>query len=342
MKRCRAAIALSGFVVSLVLCQSADSSADITVLLFGDVNLGRQVGQLLLKGQVDYPFKRMKPVLGSADLVFANLESPIADERGETESPTSNFIFCAPPVAASSLRMGGIGVVSTANNHAFDYGTEGVRETIRSLDREHIAHVGTKRDSTGGFLPLVLKKKGIAVGFLAYTQFVNGDGPWDPRIAVFDSIRARKDLRRLRKKADLIIVSFHGGKEYAETPDSRTRRQLESLARAGADVVVAHHPHVPQGIERYGTTTIFFSLGNFVFNQADPWGQRSFGVELKIEKRRDTTRVKSVRLIPFRPYKQPWPGLTRGDLDSLVARLREYSNTDIMMRNDSLFVLTEQ
>ncbi len=342
MKRCRALVALAGLSVSTVLSQSADSSASATVLLFGDINLGRQLGQTLLKGEVDYPFEKMKPLLSRADIVFANLESPISDQHGETESPKSNFVFCAPPVAATSLRRGGISIVSTANNHAFDYGVEGVRETIRDLDREHIAHVGTREDSGGTFPPAIVKVGGITIGVLGYTQFINGDGPWDPRIAVFDSMQAKKDIRRLRKKASFIIVSFHGGKEYAEGPDRRTRREMESLARAGADVVVAHHPHVPQGIERYGRTTIFYSLGNFVFNQADPWGKRSFGVELRIVKLHDTTRVASIRLIPLRPYKQPWPGLPQADLDSLVVRLRKYSNTDIIMRNDSLFVSKEQ
>lgn len=310
----------------------------MTLMMFGDVNLGRQLGRDILKGQVDYPFEKMKPILRNADAVFINLESPISDQHGETESPQSNFVFCAPPAAATVLTRGGISIVSTANNHAFDYSLHGLRETIAYLDSEHIRHVGTSEDSARGCLPAIMNVHGISVGFLAYTQFVNAAGPWKGRIALFDSVQAKKDIRQLKKKVDFVIVSFHGGKEYAEEPDKRTRRQLESLSRAGADIVVGHHPHVPQGIESNQHKLIFWSLGNFVFNQAEPWGKRSFGVELTIAKRRDTTTVQSVHLIPFRPYQQPIPGLPQPELDSLVVRLRNHSNTNIVLRNDSLFV----
>ena len=311
----------------------------MTMLMFGDMNLGRQLGQNLLKGEVDYPFVRMKPIIQGADAVFANLESPISDQHGETESPISNFIFCAPPVAATALKRGGITIVSTANNHAFDYSLQGVRETIENLERTGIRHVGTSEDSIKGCLPAVLSAHGIVVGFLAYTQFVNGTNLWKGRIALFDSVQVKKDINQLRKRADFVIVSFHGGPEYSEEPDKRTRHQLESIVRAGADVVVGHHPHVPQGIECVDNKLIFCSLGNFVFNQAAPWAKRSFGVELKVSKRHSTVGIESVRLIPIRAYKQPSPGLPLQELDSLVARLRSHSNTGIVTRNDSLFVV---
>ena len=324
--------------MGIVPSQTVDSASGMTLLLFGDVNLGRHLGQDLLQGKVEYPFDRMKPILRAADVVFANLESPISDQNGETESPTSNYVFCAPPVAAKALRRGGVTLVSTANNHAFDYALKGLQETILYLDREHIQHVGTSADSVGRIPPAIVKRKGISIGFLAYTQFVNVGGPWQGRIAVFDSVQARKDIARLKRKCDLVIVSFHGGKEYADEPDARTRRQLESIANAGADIVVGHHPHVPQGIEVLNHRLIFSSLGNFVFHQATAWARRSFGAELKIMKRRNKTVIASVRLIPFRPFKQPATDLPSGEVDSLVARLQRLSNTPFVGRNDSLFV----
>jgi poly-gamma-glutamate synthesis protein (capsule biosynthesis protein) len=326
----------------LVLSQTVDTVSGMTLLLFGDVNLGRNLGQDLLKGQVEYPFARMKSILRSADCVFANLESPITDQNGETESPNSNFIFCAPPVAATVLKQGGVTIVSTANNHAFDYSLRGLCETIQILEQEGIQHVGSSADSVGRVPPVVLRHNGIAVGFLAYTQFVNGAGPWGGRIAVFDSVRARRDIRLLKQKSDLVIVSFHGGKEYVEEPDLRTRRQLESLVNAGADIVVGHHPHVPQGIEVLNGRVIFYSLGNFIFNQSSPWAKRSFGVELKVTKQRDLLGIASIRLIPFRAYKQPATDLARSDIDSLLVRLRKTSNATIVNRNDSLFVSLSQ
>ncbi len=326
----------------LVLSQTVDTVSGMTLLFFGDVNLGRNLGQDLLKGKVEYPFARMKSILRFADCVFVNLESPISDQNGETESPNSNFIFCAPPVAATVLKQGGVTIVSTANNHAFDYSLPGLRETIQTLEHERIQHVGTSADSVGRVPPVVLRHNGIAAGFLAYTQFVNVAGSWEGRIAVFDSVRARRDIRLLKQKSDLVIVSFHGGKEYAEEPDPKTKRQLESLVNAGADIVVGHHPHVPQGIEVLNGKVIFYSLGNFIFNQSSPWAKRSFGVELKVIKQRDVTGIASIRLIPFRAYKQPATDLQHSDIDSLLVRLRKSSNAAIVNRNDSLFVTSPQ
>ena len=110
--------------------QGSDSLAFVSLLALGDVNLGRTVGQEILKGNVDYPFEKFKSVLSRGELVVANLECPVTDQNGETQSPKSNVIFCAPPGAAATLRRAGISVAVTANNHAFDYGLKGLQETI--------------------------------------------------------------------------------------------------------------------------------------------------------------------------------------------------------------------
>ena len=241
-----------------VLSQEVDSVSRLTVLLFGDINLGRALGQDLLSGKIDYPFENMKSILKSADIVFANLESQVTDQRGETESPKSNYVFCAPPAAAKALKRGGVTIVSTANNHAFDYSFRGLQETIKYLEEEKIRYVGTSKDSVRAFPPVVIKRRGISVGFLAYTQFVNGNDLWWGRISVFDSVRARRDIASLRSKVDCVVVSFHGGGEYVDRPDEKTLRQMRSLVDAGADLVVGHHPHVPQGIEEYRKKLIFY------------------------------------------------------------------------------------
>jgi poly-gamma-glutamate synthesis protein (capsule biosynthesis protein) len=310
----------------------------MTLLLFGDVNLGRNLGKEILKGKVDFPFRNVRSILRGADGVFVNLESPLTDQNGETESPLSNYVFCGPPEGAKALRRGGVTLVSTANNHAFDYSLKGLLETIRSLDSEGIRHVGTSIDSVRFFRPVVLRRHGIRVGFLAYTEFVNGTEEWKGRISVYDSVRARKEISWLRRSVDFVIVSFHGGSEYGETPRQITLRRIRNLISAGADVVVGHHPHVPQGIEEFDGKLIFYSLGNFVFNQSDTWAKRSFGVELKLLKSEGQTAVESVRLIPIRPYKQPSVGLPEPELQQMIDRLRKTSNVSIVSHQDSIFV----
>jgi poly-gamma-glutamate capsule biosynthesis protein CapA/YwtB (metallophosphatase superfamily) len=341
-RRWLCAVALSVANGAIVLSQPIDSVARATLLFFGDINLGRKLGQELLKGKTDYPFERMRDILSGADGVFANLESPITEQNGETESPVSNYVFCAPPVAAKTLERAGITIVSTANNHVFDYSLRGLVETMQNLNEEHIRYVGTSLDSVRRVPPAIVRYKDLRVGFLAYTQHINADGPWRGRIAVFDSVRARKDIRLLRPKVDFVIVSYHGGTEYAEKPDEESLGHMRSLARAGADLVVGHHPHVPQGIELLDNRLIFYSLGNFVFNQAEPWAKRSFGVEVRVSKRASAASIESIRLIPFRPYKQPAADLSPMAVQELIERLRRTSNIPIVTRGDSIFVNNPQ
>jgi poly-gamma-glutamate synthesis protein (capsule biosynthesis protein) len=117
---------------------------------------------------------------------------------------------------------------------------------------------------------------------------------------------------------------------------------MRSLIDAGADIVVGHHPHVPQGIEEFNGKLIFYSLGNFVFNQSDKWAKRSFGVELKFLKWRGQTALESVRLIPIRPYKQPSTGLPETEVQEMIDRLKKTSGVGIAGHQDSIFVTSLQ
>ncbi|HEY4612105.1 MAG TPA: CapA family protein, partial [Bacteroidota bacterium] len=178
--------------VAWIVCSAISASAqvrrDSTQLVFwafGDVNLGRSVGKELLKGNVDYPFEHVRDSLRTADVVFVNLESQLSDQGGETQNPKDVYAFCGPPEGALSLRKANISVVSTANNHAYDYGMRGLRETIESLQKEDVQFTGTSQDSVGKFPPVFIEKNGIRLGILSYTEFVNRKGGWQGRISVF-------------------------------------------------------------------------------------------------------------------------------------------------------------
>ncbi len=286
--------------------QGSVETQRLKLLAFGDVNLGRAVGQELLKGNLDYPFRWVKETLLEADVVFVNLESQLSDQGGETQHPDDNLIFCGPPEGAEALRRGGVSAVSTGNNHAYDYGMRALEETLEHLRGSGIAAAGTSLDSTGLFPAAVVEKHGIRIAFLAYTQFVNLPGPWQVKISLFEERRVRREIREARKNSDLVIVSLHGGLEYADRPPPGTLSQFRFLIDAGADLVLGHHPHVPQGIERYRSKYIFYSLGNFVFFQPQhEWTQKSFGVEVSICKDSLSTRIERIRLLPLRAALQP-------------------------------------
>ncbi|MGH2569473.1 MAG: CapA family protein [Bacteroidota bacterium] len=306
---------------------------------FGDVNLGRAVGQELLKGNVDYPFEHVRDFLHEADLVFVNLESQLTDQGGETQHPKDHFVFCGPPSGASSLKRANILVVSTANNHAYDYGKRALRETITSLGREGITVVGTTHDSLSLSPPVVVVKNGIRLGFVAYTEFVNSNGKWQGWISTFDRKRAKREIDSLRKVADVVVASYHGGKEYDDEPQKFTLAQLRFLSDAGAHIVLGHHPHVPQGVEVRDDKLIFYSLGNFVFYQPQRyWTQIGLAVDILFEKRDNAVSIHSTRLIPVRAGKQPTFTVNTPERTLLFERLQRLSNVTIDQQ-DNFFLL---
>lgn len=338
MKRRHVIGVAATFLSSALLSQPSDSLKHCTLMAFGDINLGRSVGQRLLHGELDYPFGSMGSTLRSADIVFANLESPLSDQAGETESPVSNVVFCGPPVAASVLHKGGVSVVSTANNHAYDYGLKGVKETIRFLREQQIAFAGTSEgNSDSMFAPAIVERNGIRVGFLGYTQLVNIQGEWRGNISLYDSERAENEIHALKEKADFVVASYHGGTEYADAPDEQSVLQMRALIDAGADLVLGHHPHVPQGMELYKDKLIVYSLGNFVFYQPQyTWARRSYGLELSLQKIGPHVSVSLLRLIPFRPGLQPSQDLDERETAALLNRVKKLSSESILFQGASI------
>jgi poly-gamma-glutamate synthesis protein (capsule biosynthesis protein) len=332
-------VALSVQPVSRAMTQKSDSVSSVLLLALGDINLGRTVGQEILKGETDFPFEKFGSVLARAEIVFANLECPVTDQHGETQSPKSNVIFCAPPDAAATLRRAGITVVSTANNHAFDYGLKGLQETIKYLMQDSILFAGTVMNTGEEFSPAILERDGIKFGILAYSQTVNIHRGWKGFISVFDSARAWREIQTLKTQVDFVIASYHGGDEYKDDPGDSAERDMRLLADFGAACVFGHHPHVPNGIEIYHGCWVFHSLGNAVFNQPQRyWTQRSFAALLKFEKRNGQKNISSIELIPFHPGYQPNIILNQDDAQELMNRIQKLSTVSITHTERGYFV----
>lgn len=257
----------------------------VTVLASGDVSLGRQTGQKILAGEINYPFANMGDILKSADITFANLESQLVDLNGETQSPTNEYRFAGPPEGAMTLRDAGIDIVSVANNHMWDYGQDGLQETLDSLSAQEVLYVGASVESDKRFEPKVLEVKGKKIAFLAMTELLNGyeNVGADQFIAFNDSKKLIETIQSIKDNVDWVIVSLHTGTEYAPKPSSGTVKLAHDLIDAGADAILGHHPHVPQQIEVYNNKPIFYSLGNFAFWQPFTfWTQNSFLAKLKL------------------------------------------------------------
>jgi len=300
---------------------------ELTLLAFGDINLGRQLGQKILADSIQYPFEHIKGFLDSADIVFANLESQLSDQNGETQHPHHNLIFTGPPEGAQSLAWGGITIVSTANNHAFDYGIEALKETIANLDSAEVLHVGTSVNPESLYYPMIIQRRGVKIAFFACTDLVNTSSKeLDGHIARADTGKILPRVRSIRDSVDVIILSYHGGNEYSSQPTRGTKNFAHQMLDGGVDLFIGHHPHVLQGIERYEGKYIFYSLGNFVFYQPhNYWTQRSVGVKLTIMKREGKTTIDLPRCYPLRAGFQPYLLNEGKEYDKVMERIKALS-----------------
>jgi len=303
----------------------------VTFLAFGDVNLGRNIGQRILKGRIDFPFEKIDLHEDSADIVFVNLESPLSDQNGETVSPTHNVIFTGPPEGSKTLKNAGITVVSTANNHLLDYGKRGVFETMDNLQRESILFVGTAKRKENLYDPLIIEKNNIKFAIFAVTAFVNFNPKgWKEVVAYSDTAQLLPRMKAVRESVDVIIVSYHGGGEYTERPIKPLREFADWCIANGADIFLGHHPHVTHGIEKKGRSIIVHSLGNFVFYQPQHyWTQRSYGVKFLFEKSDSSLSFDIQRIIPLKIGFQIERLTDSTENKKLFNRTQHLSNVDL-------------
>ncbi len=243
----------------------------VTLVAVGDLLMHQDVKRAAREnGGFQALWGDLKPLFDEADLVFGNLETPIAPASG---GPGRPFIFNAPEELPGALKASGFTVLSTANNHAYDQGAQGVVETLERLETAGLVGIGSGRDQAQAERHCILERKGIKIAFLAFTDLFNtnlnreGKGPWVRPLNVSspDAVKAARML------ADLVVVSVHWGVEYEHQPRPRQRDMAARLIGAGADLVIGHHPHVLQPLEwleadgRKGA--VAFSLGNFISNQ---------------------------------------------------------------------------
>lgn len=281
---------------------------ELTIAAVGDIMLGGTAAPELARFGYDYPFERVASLIRKADLAFANLEGPLTD-RGQAQR--KQYVFRSPPdLVASALARAGFDVVSLANNHSMDYGIEGLRDTMRALARAGIAHAGAGGNLAVAREPAYLDADGKHVAVLAYSltfpeEFWASDARPGTAFGHEDQVRA--DVAAARNKAGTVIVSFHWGQEGSIELRDYQRKLGHAAIDAGAAAVIGHHPHVLQGVERYGRGVILYSLGNFVFGSYSPGATRSAIAVLSIRQ----GRVRELKLYPinvknaevvFQPY----------------------------------------
>jgi len=242
--------------------KSPDSS-EVILRFAGDVLLGGHY-ERIAGPNIDLAFKDF-PLFKTADLSVINLENPVTTRGAKVPK---KFNFRMHPRYLKALTNAGIFAVSLANNHVFDFGRVGLDDTFRWLDSAGIRYVGAGRNSVDAHRPALLRKGGHTVAVFAY--YGGGEAPAAGQktagVARRDLNLIKRDIRLARDDgASYIVVILHWGTELSDTPGVSQRLFARSLVGAGVDAVIGHHPHVLQGVERYRSGVIVYSLGNFVF-----------------------------------------------------------------------------
>jgi len=266
--------------------KKAGINQTIKLLAVGDINLGRTTGKKILGGDNNYAFEYLNEFLQKYDITFGNLESQLADLGGETQSPTNEYTFAGPPAGADGLKEAGFDIVSTANNHMWDYGKTALFETMDNLDRVGVKFVGSNKETDKLYQPTIIEVNGKKVAFLAVTMLLNGyekSGAVD-YVATADTAKLLPAIATAKTQADFIIVSMHGGVEYRATPTTEQKDLAHQIIDAGANIVIGHHTHTAEGVEEYKSGLIFYSLGNFAFWQPfGYWTEHSFIAEIELK-----------------------------------------------------------
>ena len=212
-------------------------------------------------------FEDITPLISSADLAICHLETPIAPQ-GE-ELSTFPF-FGVPPTITEAIAKAGFDRCSTASNHTYDRGVNGIDETVNALLANDVAQSGMAR-TPSEIEPQTFSVKGVTLSHLSYTFSYNGltlpqDEEW--RSALINTDRILRDARTAREMgADAVIVSMHWGNEMSHQLNSQQISVADALTKSGyVDLIVGHHAHVVQPIEKVNGVWVIYGMGNVLSN----------------------------------------------------------------------------
>jgi len=240
----------------------------VTFGAVGDIAFHRGMAASLAANGLDWPFARVRPVLERARLLFGNFEFPFLPPGfpPQERDPGAALSVVPGPEGAQALCRAGFDFLNLAANHVLDAGSTGLDYTRACLQEAgiHTGGVGYSQDEARRME--VIERDGLTFGFLCYAE----DGNWtlgatSPGPAYYELETVLQDVAKRRDEVDILVVSIHADLEFLPVPAPVRLANSRRIAKAGADIILEHHPHVPQGVEMAGGALIAYSLGNFVF-----------------------------------------------------------------------------
>lgn len=266
-----------------------DSSDDITLFFAGDICISQPLANNPISEQV-------ADIILKHDFRIANWEAPIIDNDFE------RIVKAGPHIYQHAgyeyiLEKNLFNIFSIANNHILDFGIKGLEKTINVLSNKKISILGAGTSFRDAYAPLILQKSGLKIALIACGESQFGCLKYPEQsygYAWIFSEQIAKNVMTLRNEVDFIIVLPHAGLEMADIPLPEWRYCYRTLIDYGADLVIASHPHVIQPKETYKGKSIYYSLGNFLFNEKyddDRWN-KSLNLSIKISQKDKSLDVK--------------------------------------------------
>ena len=275
-----------------------NSTDTLTVVFTGDILLDRGVRQCIGHGSADRLFSLgIDSLFRTADLVVGNLECPATKI---VQPVFKRYIFRGEPEWLATLKAHGVTHLNLANNHAIDQGREGLMDTRRNIVAAGMVPIGAGQNMSETSQPVLLAKEPRPVWLLASNRLALENFAYLPdRPCVsqepFDSL---VDKVRQLKNADstaIIIVSMHWGGEHTLKPLPQQRMEARRLIDAGAEALICHHTHTLQTIENYHGHRIYYSIGNFIFDQKKPMNRQACVVKLTVTK--EMTDIETIPVV---------------------------------------------
>lgn len=248
--------------------------------------LDRNVRLIGKRNGYDSLFAPVKDFVTSFDLAVLNLEGTVTGNESLSLKDKNILRFTFESIALDAVFNTGFDIVSLSNNHTSDFGREGFLETTKNLEARNLKYFG---DYFNESETLVVEKKGLKIAFVGFNEFAYKN---------FDQVLER--IKKASNENDVVFVFAHFGEEYKDFGNSFQQKNARMFIDSGADAVIGAHPHVVQDIEIYKDKPIFYSLGNFVFDQYfSKQTQEGLAVSFEIKKKEDEKAVLSFKTIPF-------------------------------------------
>jgi hypothetical protein len=272
-------------------------SSSISILFAGDFAPCRRFESLVLSNGPEIFGDLQKNIAGS-DISFLNLEVPLCTKGKPVEKTGPKFK--AHPNCIKAVKGAGFEVVGLANNHIMDFGSKGVKETIRSCRNAGLTICGAGKNLTEAQEIPIIERRGLKIAYIAVAEHEFSIARADRAgAAPVDPVDNTLQIESVRNQADLIFVSIHGGNEYFPLPRPGLQKLCRYYITRGADAVICHHAHVPGAYEIYKNKPIVYSLGNLIFDHSRPPEGWNEGYAVQLDYNISDTKLSKFNVFPY-------------------------------------------